>query len=262
MLSLYITQLRHVHEPFQVGQEDFHGRGPLRSLRIAARGVVDALAADVHANYIVQRSLLRSLSGLAAHDFVGLLLDLREAIQQVLERLVESFQRRAGHAIVQRLLDGLLLVALQLGLVLELDRGQGATQIDLVLLEFIAETVRYDSHEVRGLTNCGIDLVPRHVDVVLNSTETEAADGAEFIQRRNMEHFVNEVRLAQLRVQLIKVRVLTVDLLLALKLLGQLVLVVVNFLPDGAILLEDVLFLALLLGEHGFLFLLDFFEAG
>ena len=107
--------------------------------------------------------------------------------------------------------------------------------------------MRNDCHEVCGLTNGGVDLVPWYRHVVFDAAEAESADSTELVQRRYVEHLVDEVCLAQLRVLLFQVGILTIDLLLALELLSQLVLVVVNFLPDGAILLEDLVLLRLFL---------------
>lgn len=121
----------------------------------------------------------------------------------------------------------------------QLDGAESATEINLVLFEFIAESVRNDGHQVCRLTESGIDLLPRHGNKIVDGAESEAGNSSKLVQCRNVEDFIDEVGLSQFRIALLQRLHLLVYLLLPVELLSQLALVVIDLLPDLLVLLGD-----------------------
>lgn len=127
---------------------------------------------------------------------------------------------------------------------------------DLIYIKLVPKSVCDNSHQVCCLTKGSIDLIPFNICKLLNPSESEPTNGSILIYRWDMKNFIDEVRLPQSLVKLCEIVCLSIDLLFLLELVGQLLLVVIDFLPDSFLLWHDLLFLDFEVVQ--FFFLLDF----
>ena len=110
--------------------------------------------------------------------------------------------------------------------------------------------MRDNGHQVDRLPKCSVNLIPFYVNQLVDSTETESTDGAELILRRNVKHFIYEVRLPESLIELCKVFNLAVNLPVLFQLVCKVALIIIHFPPDLLFLNLDYIFAFFQVFEH------------
>lgn len=183
--------------------------------------VFDCLALD-----LVEQSFLPVTDILLLHRLLGVILQLVQAVEKVLQGCVE-INVTATAVIIQRI----LYIFLSIRCISELDSGHCSTKIDFVGVKLVAEPVGNDSHEIRRLPERRVYLVPFDIVELLDSAKSESTNCPILVHRGDVEHLVDEIRFPQPFVHLCQLIRLSIYLLLGLQLRGKLKLIVIHLLP-------------------------------
>jgi len=103
--------------------------------------------------------------------------------------------------------------------------------VQKVLVELDSKPVSNDTEKTDDLSKRRIDFFPWHIDA-LGAAQSESTDGADLINRRNVEDFIDEGGLFQPVEQLLKVTCFRHLLSSLFLLLVQLLLVLIEITPE------------------------------